>query len=194
LDVQSITQLFRALGDETRVRIVALLSQGELCVCHIEEALEISQPNASRHLSVLRSAGVVEPRREGNWIYYRLAHQADDECRKVLTAVKALRYGRPCTRTWFVCARPKGPERLVAERGEPRIVRDQNRWSFQLRGTGLHLPVAGALARRIVDGGSKNGVRPKMLQKQTSTQRRSSAADRNHESFAADTDALTEHE
>ena len=89
LDVQPITRLFRALGDETRVRIVALLTHGELCVCHIEEALGLPQPNVSRQLGVLRSAGIVAPRREGNWIYYRIADQEDDECRRVLGAIKS---------------------------------------------------------------------------------------------------------
>jgi ArsR family transcriptional regulator len=48
LDIRPLSQAFRALGDETRLRIVALLSHGELCVCHLEKALGISQPNASR--------------------------------------------------------------------------------------------------------------------------------------------------
>jgi ArsR family transcriptional regulator len=89
LDVQPITRLFRALGDETRVRIVALLTHGELCVCHIEAALGLSQPNASRQLGILRSAGVVAPRRDGNWVYYYLADQPDDERRRVLGAIKS---------------------------------------------------------------------------------------------------------
>ena len=89
LDVQPITRLFRALGDETRVRIVALLTHGELCVCHIEGALGLSQPNASRQLGLLRAAGVVVRRRNGSWVYYRLAEQADEECRRVLGAIKS---------------------------------------------------------------------------------------------------------
>jgi ArsR family transcriptional regulator, arsenate/arsenite/antimonite-responsive transcriptional repressor len=89
LDVQPITRLFRALGDETRVRIVALLTHGELCVCHIEAALGLSQPNVSRQLGVLRSAGVVAPRREGNWIYYRISEPTDPECKRVLGAIKS---------------------------------------------------------------------------------------------------------
>ena len=84
LEVRSLSKLFRSLGDETRLRIVALLSHGELCVCHIEEALSLTQPTASRHLSVLRSAGVVEPRREGTWVYYGLATQPDEQCEKQL--------------------------------------------------------------------------------------------------------------
>lgn len=75
LDVRPLSQLFRALGDDTRLRIVALLAHGELCVCHLERALELSQPNISRHLGVLRSAGVVDARREGSWVYYALTEQ-----------------------------------------------------------------------------------------------------------------------
>lgn len=87
LDVQPTMQLCRALGDETRLRIVALLTHGELCSCHIEQALGLSQPNASRHLSVLKSAGIIQGRREGSWVHYRLASQSDDTRRKLLATV-----------------------------------------------------------------------------------------------------------
>ena len=87
LDVRPMTRLFKALGEETRLRMVALLAHGELCVCHIEAALGLTQTTASRHLSVLRAAGVVEPRRNGNWVYYRLAPQPDDDCRRQLKSL-----------------------------------------------------------------------------------------------------------
>ena len=80
LDVRPFSRLFKALGEETRLRIVALLSHGELCVCHLEDALGLSQPKVSRHLGILRMAGVVEHRREGSWVYYRLAPQGDPDC------------------------------------------------------------------------------------------------------------------
>lgn len=90
LDVRSMSSLFRALGDETRLRVVALLSHGDLCVCQIEEALAIPQPTVSRHLSILRAAGVVETRREGSWIYYRLAPQeAGDRATQLETLVRS---------------------------------------------------------------------------------------------------------
>ncbi len=76
LDVRPLSQLFRALGDETRLRIVALLAHGELCVCHIEKALDMPQPTVSRQLGVLRSAGVVDARREGTWVYYSISEQS----------------------------------------------------------------------------------------------------------------------
>lgn len=87
VEVRSVSRLFKALGDETRLRIVALLSHGELCVCHLEAALALTQPNASRQLAVLRSAGVVEPRRQGNWTYYRLAAQEDADCKRQLKSL-----------------------------------------------------------------------------------------------------------
>lgn len=64
--------LFKALSDETRLRIVVLLSEKELCVCQIEAALELPQVKISRHLTVLRNSGLVKDRRDGLWIYYSL--------------------------------------------------------------------------------------------------------------------------
>jgi ArsR family transcriptional regulator len=89
LDVAPVTQLFKALGDDSRLRVVALLTHGELCVCHIQEALELSQPNVSRQLGLLRAAGVVDHRRDGNWVYYRLADQENADRKRLLKAVVA---------------------------------------------------------------------------------------------------------
>lgn len=88
--VRALTKLFRALGDETRVRIVALLSHGELCVCHIEHALGLSQPNVSRQLGILRAAGIVEARRAGSWMYYAIAPQDHDSVKAMLAQLVAL--------------------------------------------------------------------------------------------------------
>jgi ArsR family transcriptional regulator len=87
LGVRPLTRLFRALGDETRLRMVALLSHGELCVCHLEKALALSQPNVSRHLGLLKSAGVVDSRREGTWVYYRLVDQAHETVATMLATL-----------------------------------------------------------------------------------------------------------
>lgn len=88
LDVRDLSKILKALADETRIRIVALLAHGELCVCHLEEALELSQPNISRHLGILRASGVVVTRRDGNWIYYRLADQANTDCEKIIATIQ----------------------------------------------------------------------------------------------------------
>jgi len=89
LDVRPLSRALKALGDETRLRMMALLSHGELCVCHLEKALELSQSNTSRQLTVLRAAGLVEPRREGNWVFYRLAPQLDELCKSQVRALVA---------------------------------------------------------------------------------------------------------
>ena len=92
IDVSPVSGLFRALGDETRLRIVALLSHGELCVCHVQEALGLAQPAASRHLGILKAAGVIESRKEGVWTYHRLAAQSD-RLRKKQLKVLAKAFG-----------------------------------------------------------------------------------------------------
>lgn len=93
LDVRPLSQVFRALGDETRLRIVALLVHGELCVCHLEKALGLSQPNASRQLGILKHAGIVDSRRDGTWVYYRLTRQThalvDSQLRALVRAFGA---------------------------------------------------------------------------------------------------------
>lgn len=68
-----LAKVFRALADETRLRILALLRDGEVCVCHIHGGLRLPQPTVSRHLAYLRESGLVEARRQGVWMYYRLA-------------------------------------------------------------------------------------------------------------------------
>ncbi len=109
LEVRPLSRLFKALGDETRVRIVALLTHGELCVCHLQDALALSQPNASRQLAVLHNAGVVERRRAGNWVYFRLANGADETCQQQLKAL--------CRSFAGVEMLRKDVERLLATRG-----------------------------------------------------------------------------
>jgi ArsR family transcriptional regulator len=87
LEVRPLTRMFRALGDETRLRIVALLAHGELCVCHLETALDLSQPNVSRQLGILRAAGIVDGRRQGSWMYYALAPQEHAAVQALLTVL-----------------------------------------------------------------------------------------------------------
>jgi ArsR family transcriptional regulator len=70
-------RVFKALADTTRLRILGLLLTGEVCVCDIHESLRISQPKASRHLAYLRRAGLVDTRRQGLWVHYRLAASTD---------------------------------------------------------------------------------------------------------------------
>ncbi|MCU1736081.1 MULTISPECIES: metalloregulator ArsR/SmtB family transcription factor [unclassified Pseudomonas] len=69
----SPVELFKCLADETRSRIVLLVArEGELCVCELTAALELSQPKISRHLAQLRQGGLLADRRQGQWVFYRL--------------------------------------------------------------------------------------------------------------------------
>jgi len=96
--LDEMERLFKALADATRLRILGLLLTGEVCVCDIHESLKIPQSKASRHLAYLRRAGLVETRREGLWIHYRMGTLADpvlaaigDAVRHALTHVDAVR-------------------------------------------------------------------------------------------------------
>lgn len=84
----AMERLFQALADATRLRILGLLLTGEVCVCDIHESLKIAQPKASRHLAYLRRAGLVETRRDGLWIHYRLATVPDPVLTAIVDAVR----------------------------------------------------------------------------------------------------------
>jgi ArsR family transcriptional regulator len=68
----NIERFFQALGDQTRLRLLNLMGEQEICVCYFVEILASPQPKISRHLAYLRSAGIVAARREGKWMHYRI--------------------------------------------------------------------------------------------------------------------------
>jgi ArsR family transcriptional regulator, arsenate/arsenite/antimonite-responsive transcriptional repressor len=70
--VKDLVTVFKALSDETRLRILKLLEQGELCVCDIVAAFDMIQPKVSFHLAVLKAAGLLKDRREGKWMHYKI--------------------------------------------------------------------------------------------------------------------------
>ena len=70
--MKKIAEFYKALGDETRLKIIQMLSEQEMCVCEIIDKLDMSQPAISHHLKILRQAGIVKDSREGKWIYYSL--------------------------------------------------------------------------------------------------------------------------
>jgi ArsR family transcriptional regulator len=73
----NMQRFFQALGDSTRLRLINLMGDQELCVCYFVEILGQPQPKISRHLAYLRRAGVVESRREGKWMHYRITPPTD---------------------------------------------------------------------------------------------------------------------
>ena len=85
--LDTLETLFKALADGTRLRILGLLLDGEICVCHIHESLGLPQPKTSRHLAYLRRTGLVETRREGLWVHYRLVRMDDPVMQALVDAV-----------------------------------------------------------------------------------------------------------
>jgi len=71
--MKKTAQLFKALSDDTRLRILGLLLQGELCVCDLMAILDMPQSTVSRHLAYLKNCGLVSDRRQGTWMHYQLS-------------------------------------------------------------------------------------------------------------------------
>jgi len=76
--MKNTSRLFKALADETRLRILSLLAEGELCVCDLMEVLKLPQSTVSRHLAYLKNAGWVDDRRAGVWMYYSIRRSDSD--------------------------------------------------------------------------------------------------------------------
>jgi ArsR family transcriptional regulator len=89
--IDSLEDVFKALADKTRLRILALLGSDEVCVCHIHDTLGLPQPTVSRHLAYLRRTGLVDVRREGVWMHYKVSGSLDPVVQAVVgAAVHAL--------------------------------------------------------------------------------------------------------
>jgi ArsR family transcriptional regulator, arsenate/arsenite/antimonite-responsive transcriptional repressor len=80
----NVARFFQALGDNTRLRLLNLMGDQEICVCYFVEILGQAQPKISRHLAYLRSAGIVAARREGKWMHYRIVMPENLGAAKVL--------------------------------------------------------------------------------------------------------------
>jgi ArsR family transcriptional regulator len=113
---------FRALADYTRLRLLNLMGDDEVCVCFFVEVLRVNQPKISRHLAYLRRAGVVETRREGKWMHYRIVEPHDPHAVRIFKEVRAwlsedAEMLRDRERLVKVCCAPQPPVQL---RGAPR--------------------------------------------------------------------------
>jgi ArsR family transcriptional regulator, arsenate/arsenite/antimonite-responsive transcriptional repressor len=128
-------RFFQALGDNTRLRLLNLMGDQELCVCYFVEILAQSQPKISRHLAYLRNAGIVSARRDGKWMHYRIVMPQNDGAAKVLQQVlqsfkeeKTMRadlakFSKAC------CA----PEKFLTIQGAPQPILLQPTTAFAAR-------------------------------------------------------------
>jgi len=88
-------RFFRALADRTRLRLLNIMAEREVCVCYFIEILQLSQPKISRHLAYLRRAGIVAARREGKWMHYRIAIPRDPNAATILSSTLAWLHNDP---------------------------------------------------------------------------------------------------
>jgi ArsR family transcriptional regulator, arsenate/arsenite/antimonite-responsive transcriptional repressor len=84
--VDELENVFKALADKTRLRILALLGNNEVCVCHIHDSLGLPQPTVSRHLAYLRKSGLVAARRDGVWMHYQVSTSLSPAIHGVIAA------------------------------------------------------------------------------------------------------------
>jgi ArsR family transcriptional regulator len=115
----SLDLLFRALADPTRLRLLNLIADREICVCYFVEILRINQPKVSRHLAYLRRAGIVASRREGKWMHYRLVAPKDQAAASILRETlkhlnKKPEMRRDVSRLSSACCAPQKYELLQA--------------------------------------------------------------------------------
>lgn len=113
----NIAFLFKALADHTRLRLINLIGDDEVCVCFFVEVLKINQPKISRHLAYLRRAGVVSARRDGKWIHYRLVEPPDSHAANIFREVRAGLPNDPAmkndrARLEKICCAPQLPVQL----------------------------------------------------------------------------------
>ncbi len=116
-----LERLFRALADSTRLRLINLMAEQEICVCYFVEVIDAPQPKISRHLAYLRKAGIVAARREGKWMHYRLVTPTDPHAAAVLrTTLDSLKQDRELQRDLQRLDRACcGPKSLVQLLGAP---------------------------------------------------------------------------
>lgn len=112
-----IELLFKALADQTRLRLINLMGDDEVCVCFFVEVLKTNQPKISRHLAYLKRAGVVSARREGKWMHYRIVEPSDQHAAKFFREVRAWLENAPAMQTdrarlRKICCAPQLPVQL----------------------------------------------------------------------------------
>lgn len=113
----SIDFLFKALADRTRLRLINLMGEDEVCVCFFVEVLKTNQPKISRHLAYLKRAGLVSARRDGKWIHYRIVEPPDAHAANIFREVRTwLENDQPMqtdrARLKKICCAPQLPVQL----------------------------------------------------------------------------------
>lgn len=124
---QDIERLLQALGDRTRLRLLNVIGDDEICVCFFVEALGESQPKISRHLAYLRRAGIVTTRRDGKWVHYRVAKPSNPVAAEIIAGLRRWMDSDPemvsdRERLVMACCAPEAPIQLRLAPKPARVV------------------------------------------------------------------------
>lgn len=85
--MDKLLKIFKALADKNRVRIMSMLTKKELCVCEITHVLELATSTVSKHLSILKDAGLINERKDGRWVNFKLAESDDPKIQNILEMI-----------------------------------------------------------------------------------------------------------
>lgn len=159
----TIDLAFRACADPTRLKLLTLLLDGELCVCDLVRAVRMSQPKVSRHLAYLRRAGLVRGRREGQWVYYRLAAPVGEFHRALIACLATC---CPADATAACCP--------IEESATSRAIKQQELAQVTIDGSGPPADTAqmccgGSDTRAAVPASATPSSRPAILQSELRT-------------------------
>lgn len=108
---------FKALADKTRLRLISLMDEDEICVCFFQEVISTTQTKISRHLAYLRKAGLVEARRDGKWMHYRIVEPDDEQAARAFREIREwlkqdAQMKRDTEKLLQVCCSPQLPVQL----------------------------------------------------------------------------------
>ncbi len=86
--MKNVLNVTKALSDENRIRIIVSLNEGELCVCQVIELLKLAPSTVSKHISILKNANLVDSRKDGRWVYYKLPIKKTDKIKTILKWIR----------------------------------------------------------------------------------------------------------
>jgi ArsR family transcriptional regulator len=143
--MRNLINIFKALSDETRVRILKLLEGGELCICKIMDVVDMKQSRVSRHMGILKNARLVKDRRDGKWVHYSLNPKPEDFSHKEIISLL-----EKCLKDYAVVARDREELRKLLEKEKKGLWRPGSTCGVKTRGQGAR--VKGSRIRQQVIG------------------------------------------
>jgi len=136
--MRNAVNIFKALSDETRLRILKLLEGGELCICKLMEILDMKQSRISRHMGILKNTGLVTDRRDGKWVHYTLNLRPEDFCCEEIIALL-----KKCMKTHETIVQDRQQLKKLLEKEKKRLWHPKSMCGVKTRGQGSKVQGSG---------------------------------------------------